>query len=357
MTAIHIRQPVLIVKAGRRARQLLQDGLRPEQVSMLPGAAGGPKAVGLTGLDQAVFRWLEGAPRERDLVGASIGGWRFACAMQPDPAAALARLAERYTEEGYRPGVTTAQITAQTWQMLRDVMGETGLENILRHPRHRLSLLLVQSRGLSNREDKAALLTGLALAAALNALSRPLLRHSFSRVICHDPRSSLRFRPQDRIPTWLHALNADNLETALMGTVAIPGFLHGVQLPQAPQAVYRDGGLTDYHIDFPFAHGDEIALYPHFTDRIVPGWFDKSLPWRKPSEAHHANTVLLAPSREYLAALPGHRLPDRKDFHHYLGRDELRRRHWRAASAESQRLGDAFLEWLERPDRIAVQAL
>ncbi|AXE31462.1 hypothetical protein DK842_17095 [Chromobacterium phragmitis] len=357
MTAIHIRQPVLTIKAGAGARRLLQQGLSPFQVATLPGAAGGPKAVGMTGLDQAVFGWLAGAPRERELVGASIGGWRFACAMQPDPAAALSRLAERYTAEHYHPGATVAQITAQTRQMLRDILGPDGLENILAHPHYRLSLLLVQSRGLTNREARSALFSGLALAAALNAVSRPLLRHSFSRVICHDPRSSLRFRPEDAIPTRLYPLNADNLEQALMGTVAIPGVLHGVQLPGAPKAVYRDGGLTDYHIDFPFAHGDDIALYPHFTDRIVPGWFDKTLPWRKPSVAHHANTVLLAPSREYLAALPGQRLPDRKDFRRYQGRDELRRRHWKAASAESQRLGDAFLAWLEKPGSIAVQPL
>ncbi|AUH51107.1 hypothetical protein CXB49_09930 [Chromobacterium sp. ATCC 53434] len=357
MTAIHIRHAALIVKAGARARQLLRDGLRPEQVAMLPGAAGGPKAVGITGLDQAVFGWLADAPRERELVGASIGGWRFACAMQDDPARALARLAERYTAESYHPGVTTGQITAQTRQMLRDILDDDALAAILAHPHYRLNLLLVQSRGLANRENKAALLSGLMLAAALNAVSRPLIRHSFSRVICHDARSRLRFAPRDAIPTRLQPLDAGNLETALMGTVAIPGVLHGVQLPEAPTAVYRDGGLTDYHIDFPFAHGDDIALYPHFTDRIVPGWFDKTLPWRRHSAANHANTVLLAPSREYLAALPGHGLPDRKDFRRYLGRDELRRRHWRAATAESERLGDAFREWLEKPGAVAVQAL
>ncbi|MEN7429136.1 hypothetical protein VA599_00170 [Chromobacterium sp. TRC.1.1.SA] len=357
MTAIHIRQAPLVIKAGARARRLLQQGLHPAQVGILPGAAGGPKAVGLTGLDQAVFGWLAGAPRERELVGASIGGWRFACAMQADPAQALARLAERYTAEHYHPGVTVAQITAQTRRMLHDILGPNGFEHILAHPHHRLSLLLVQSRGLANREAKSSLLPGLALAAALNAVSRPLIRHSFSRVICHDPRSALRFQPADAIPTRLYPLAAGNLEQALMGTVAIPGVLHGVQLPDAPAAIYRDGGLTDYHIDFPFAHGDDIALYPHFTDRIVPGWFDKPLPWRKPGAANHANTMLLAPSRDYLASLPGRHLPDRKDFRRYLGRDELRRQHWRAATAESQRLGDAFLEWLEKPSSIIVQPL
>ena len=98
-------------------------------------------------------------------------------------------------------------------------------------------------------------------------------------------------------------------------------------------------------------------LYPHFTERIVPGWFDKFLPWRGSSPAHHANTVLIAPSRDYLARLPGGKLPDRQDFHRYLGRDAQRQQVWRQATAESQRLGDAFMAWLERPGLGQVQAL
>ena len=46
---------------------------------MVPGAAGGPKAVGISGLDQAIFgRFLPEARRPRTLIGASIGSWRFA---------------------------------------------------------------------------------------------------------------------------------------------------------------------------------------------------------------------------------------------------------------------------------------
>ncbi|WP_293763147.1 hypothetical protein [uncultured Aquitalea sp.] len=350
MTRTHSsRSSPLVIKAGPAAlARIRRDGLKPADIGFLPGAAGGPKAIGITGLDQAVFSWLAEAPRSRELVGASIGGWRFACAMQARPSAALAKLAERYTEEGYTASVTTAEITWQTELMLQDVLGEDDIQALLRHPHYRLSLMLVESHGLLASERKPALLAGLGAAALLNAASRPAIRHCFTRVIAHDPRSSLAFLPSDKLPTRTMALSSANLRAALMGTVAIPGVLHGVSLPGQPPAVYRDGGLTDYHLDLPFARSDDITLYPHFTDRIVPGWFDKFLPWRRHHPAHHANTVLLAPSADYLATLPGGKLPDRNDFHRFLGRDDERRRDWRQATAESQRLGDAFMTWLEQ---------
>ena len=80
MPAIHTREPALVLRAGAQAREhLLEQGLRPEHISVVPGAAGGPKALGISGLDQAIFgRFLPRAPRPRTLIGASIGSWRFA---------------------------------------------------------------------------------------------------------------------------------------------------------------------------------------------------------------------------------------------------------------------------------------
>jgi hypothetical protein len=37
-------------------------------------------------------------------------------------------------------------------------------------------------------------------------------------------------------------------------------------------------------------------------------------------------------------------LPDRRDFNRFLGDDAGRQRYWRTAMAESQRLGDEFLD-------------
>ena len=87
-----------------------------------------------------------------------------------------------------------------------------------------------------------------------------------------------------------------------------------------------------------------MVLYPHFSDRVIPGWFDKSLPWRRADSTRLQDVLLLAPSREYLARLPHGKLPDRNDFKRYAADPAGRRRYWSQAMAESQRLGDEFLE-------------
>ena len=48
-------------------------------------------------------------------------------------------------------------------------------------------------------------------------------------------------------------------------------------------------------------------------DRIVPGWLDKGMPWRRARGEWLDNVILVAPSREYLSKLPHGKLPDRKE--------------------------------------------
>ncbi len=352
MTAIVLRTPpALTLRAGPAARRHLQQhGLQAQDIRTLPGAAGGPKALGLSGLDQAVFDWLAATPAVRDLVGASIGGWRFACAMQADPAAALARFAANYVAQDYSRQTTRALIY-QNWQaLLHDTLGPDGLQAILQHPHYRLSLILVRARGLLRHEQRAPLLAGLALAAACNTLGRAQLRHAFERLICHDARSTLAFSPQDSLPTQHVALSAANLLPALLGTTGVPGLFDGVAIPGASAGVYRDGGLLDYHLDYPWQQQAGITLYLHYQQRIVPGWFDKLLPWRQPVASHHSNTLLATPSPAYLATLELGRLPDRSDPKRFAHDDALRRRLWAQAVAESHRLGDEWRERLLRQD-------
>jgi len=92
------------------------------------------------------------------------------------------------------------------------------------------------------------------------------------------------------------------------------------------------------------------VLYPHFTDRIVPGWLDKPMPWRRARGAWLDNVIVVAPSAEYLARLPNAKLPDRKDFARYRGDDAKRKAAWQQAIAESDRLAEAFLEFARKPD-------
>ncbi len=68
--------------AGPKARAHIErHGLRPQDVGVVPGAAGGPKGLVLGPLDRFIFgEWLSQSTQPVHLVGASIGAWRMATA-------------------------------------------------------------------------------------------------------------------------------------------------------------------------------------------------------------------------------------------------------------------------------------
>ena len=129
MTAIHIKSPALSLRAGKRAlTRIREQGLQPADVAILPGAAGGPKGLGIQGLDLALFGdWLPRAPRERTLIGASIGSWRFASACLPDPCAGIRRLGELYTSQRFAKGVSMAEVSRSCVQLLDDLLAPEQL--------------------------------------------------------------------------------------------------------------------------------------------------------------------------------------------------------------------------------------
>jgi hypothetical protein len=342
--AIHIAQPApLVLRAGSAAAShIARNGLNASDVALVPGAAGGPKALALTGLDQAIFGdWLPASPRLRHLIGSSIGGWRLLCAMQPDPAKAIGFLAERYAAETYARTVTAADVAQACLVMIHDLLGDEH-DSILSHPHYALTVTTVRARGLLASERKAAQLVGVVLAASANLLSRRLYARHWERVWFADPRCAAPLLASD-FPTTLVPLKAENLVDVLRATAAIPLVVEGVVDPAlAPQGRYRDGGLIDYHMDLPYPAIDGLVLYPHFYPKIVPGWFDKQLPWRKPARSRLQNMLLVAPSPAWVARLPHGKIPDRNDFSRFD--DKARQRYWKQVTAESQRLGDYFLE-------------
>lgn len=349
MTAIHIRTPALSIRVGYRALQRLRERpLTPADVHVIPGAAGGPKALGICGLDKAIFGdWLPGTAQVRSLIGSSIGCWRFAAITCSDnPKSRLDRLVELYTAQRFDRKVSAPEVTRRSVQFLEELLDE-GEDRVLNHPWYRLNVMVVRSRGLLAHDSPGVLALGLGQAIAANMISRSLLTRFMERVIVHDPRSGLPIADRAELPRHEVTLTRDNLVPALLASASIPMVMSGVsQLPGAPEGVYRDGGLLDYHLDLPYRQPG-IVLYPHFTDRIIPGWFDKTLPWRRGDAERLKDVLLVAPSGDYLASLPDGKLPDRKDFEKYLGDDAGRERSWRRAVAESERLGDEFLELVE----------
>ena len=145
--------PAITIRAGPRALAAIRaDGLRAADIAIVPGAAGGPKALGLHGLDVAVFgEWLPGAPRVRHLIGASIGAWRFAAACRPDPVEGLRELARLYAEQRYPPRPGAALVTHKVREMLAALFDGHDAD-ILASPAYRLHILAVRGRGLLTRD-------------------------------------------------------------------------------------------------------------------------------------------------------------------------------------------------------------
>lgn len=348
MSAIQIKSPALSFRAGKRALARIRErGLQPADVGILPGAAGGPKGLGIQGLDLALFGdWLPRAPRERTLIGASIGSWRFASACLPDACAGIRRLGELYTSQRFAKGVSMAEVSRSCMQLLDELLADQDAA-LLANPLYRLNIVVVKSHGLLRHDTRGALGLGLSSVIGNNLLGRQRLGRHFDRVILHDARQAPPLAELNDFRSHFHTLNTGNLRQALLASGSIPMVMEAIrEIPGLGPGAYRDGGLLDYHLDLPYA-SDGVVLYPHFTDKVIPGWFDKGLPWRRGNAGRLQDMLLLAPSREYLAALPNGKLPDRSDFKRYLGNDDGRERYWRQAMAESSRLGDEFLELVD----------
>ena len=90
--------PLRLIAGRRVALHIRREGFRLADFPTLLGAAGGPKWLVLHGLDRVLAPRLVAAGPRFQLIGASIGSWRFAAYAQDDPAAALDRLLRSYTD-------------------------------------------------------------------------------------------------------------------------------------------------------------------------------------------------------------------------------------------------------------------
>jgi hypothetical protein len=402
-------QHALEIHAGPVAlRHIREHGLAGSDIRLVPAAAGGPKGLILNALDRYIFGDLLAGPGPGvHLVGASIGAWRMATACLDGAGAALQRLGIDYIEQRYEhaPGKlpNPDQTSLAFGAKLADHFGGREGE-ILSHPRFRLHVLASRGRRLLQHvgarhqrpERRSALVLGFAAAYAANSVSRRALGGWLERVVFSDPREPLPLRLDD-YTTRQVPLSVANLQPAVLASCSIPFMLRAVRnIPGAPDGAYWDGGLTDYHLHWPYAglnsplsdavehivaparaapfDGIEpgranssdppsrraaLVLYPHFQPRLVPGWLDKKHIRRHRHTPGLDNLVLLCPSRRWIASLPGGKLPDRDDFTRLIDDDDARIALWRRGLAESQRLADEFADWLARGtpvDRVQVLA-
>lgn len=345
----------LTFKAGAGAlRSVRAHGFDVANVGTLAGASGGAKWLVLSQLDRAILQSV--VPRlvgPVHLIGSSIGSWRFACYGQAQPVAAIERFEAAYLDQTYSDKPDIHEITRKSREILKYMLGPEGVREILDNPLLRTHIMTVRSRHITASENRWLLAAGLLSAAGLNAVHRRTLGLFFERALFFDPRELPPFFDATGFPLQQIRLTSGNLEDAVAASGSIPLVLSGVRdIDGARTGTYRDGGIIDYHLDLPHSAEERLTLFPHFYDRIVPGWFDKQLKWRRPNAGNVDRTILISPSAEFVASLPHGKIPDRSDFTRYEPAERVRI--WRQCVAMCERLADEFNEVIER-DQLAAR--
>ncbi len=348
MPALHIKSSGLVLRAGPTALARIRErGLRADDVDVLPAASGGAKWLAIGGLDAFLFGEFFQSARTTPLhlIGSSIGSWRMACLAQTDPVAALNRGHHAYIyEQQYTPKPSTSEVTTVLTRALDQLLGQHGAEEILSHPTFRIHIITARGKGLARRTSRSMLTASIALAATANSVARRSLAWQFQRCVFHNAGAQSPFANLRDLPTEFIALTERSLRAALLASGSIPLLVDGVRVPDAPDGTYWDGGVLDYHLDINFGVSDGLVLYPHFYPHVIPGWFDKQLPWRRARPANFDRALLIAPSASFVAALPGAKIPDRRDFFAHDNAERMRR--WQVTLDASTRLGDELRELL-----------
>jgi hypothetical protein len=349
----------LCIYAGPKALAHIEaNGLKPEHVSVMPAAAGGPKGLILGPLDRFLFgEWLPQSTQPIDLVGASVGAWRMATACLADSKQGFERLAHDYMHQRYTPPAgqkrPTAQQVSEGFGRTIEAFYQGHVAEVLSHPRYRLHLVTSRGKHVLHREHPVLTTLGYAGAYLSNLVQRKAMGAWLERVV-FSSAGGLPFATDDFASRQV-ALTATNFNDAMKASCAIPFVLNAVHdIAGVPTGAYWDGGITDYHLHLNYKG---LVLYPHFQKAVVPGWLDKALKWRHKATSFLDNTIVLAPNPEWVKTLPNGKLPDRSDFVRYQHDFDGRVKAWQTAVKVSQQMADEFAMWLAHPQLSNVQSL
>jgi len=333
----------LVIKAGATARErLLDEGLSAECFSTMLGASGGPKWLVLSRMDRVLAsRVVANRRSPLNLIGSSIGAWRHLSLSLPEPENSIAEFERVYLTQKYPEQPSPADVSTEIRGLLLQLLGRDGHQLAVENDR--VKMTIVTARGtlpFGRREERWVQFATVGASAVMNSLGRRAFERCYQRVLFTNHRDNHRWR---RFGTHPVPLTSDNVVEAIMATGSIPLAMEGVGTPSgAPEGLYWDGGMIDYHFGPELLVDEGLILYPHFFQRLTPGWFDKLLRRRALEPQSIQNLVLIAPSDEFVSRLPGARIPDRKDFSRFSNEERLRR--WRAVLDAS----DALANDLER---------
>ena len=263
MTRVVTQKGPLLFKAGPAAlHDIRRRGFAAERIGTIAGASGGAKWLVLSQLDRVIIdTLLPQLAGPVHLIGSSIGAWRFACYGQAQPLQALERFEHAYLNQTYSEKPDAAEITSKSRDILDEVLGERGTQEILSHPTLRTHVMTVRCSMLTGADARPLLAAGLLTAAAANIVSRRALGAFFSRALFYDQRELPPFYNAPDFPLHRIELSDGNLRDAVIASGSIPMVLEGVRdIAGAPAGTYRDGGIIDYHLDLPLSEPDRLTL-------------------------------------------------------------------------------------------------
>jgi hypothetical protein len=339
------------IKAGKRVYEIIKDGgFDFNCVSTYYGAAVGPRWLIASGFDLTLLKGeFLGRSRAVNLVGSSAGAWRFAAWLQPEASLCYQKLLDAYINTRYSRNDNPSTVLEKFTGLINEYLEDDALPFALANKKYRLTIITARARGLLASETQWLQKLGLAACYLFNRISRNNIHHFAERIVFHNSSMPPSFCLQPQFHGRYVRINEINFKYAVMASGAIPLVVAGVHnIYGAPRGVYRDGGLIDYHLSHQFAaQKNEIVLFFHHQERIIPGWLDKNLVQRAPDPETLSNVLMVFPTQSFVEKLPGEKVPERADFIAYLDDQETRIKNWYKAVELFAPLGEDFIELVE----------
>lgn len=314
-----------IIQAGKSAlHHIKKNGLSPNDITSIPAAAGGPKWISLFAFDKYLIReWFQDRTTPLYLFGASAGAWRMLCYAMPDPLDAIDRFLKAYVEQSYPSFPTPSEVSRKVEEIVQHILEDHSpdifsIENVMQ-------LHVISSMTHFDKKKQSKYRRHFLRIALKNSISRKLLSSELERIVFTNSASQNII--QDRFKTTYIPFDKNNVIPALRSTGTIPMLMEPVENINGLQGMLWDGALIDYHIGLDYKP-EGLILYPHFSKRIIEGWFDKFAPWRKFKSKVTNRLIIISPSDAFVRSMPDAKIPDRKDFKTYFENNDQRIQNW-----------------------------
>jgi len=236
----------------------------------------------------------------------------------------MERFLKAYAEQTYDTWPTLDELTQKVNEIVVATLGENGTQDLLAQKVFKLNVISTKTNfkkkvGSKYRRKFIPIVLK-------NTASRKFLNKDFERVVFTN-NSDHNVIIEDGFKTHFHPFTKNNMVSALRSTGTLPMYMNPTHDIQGLNGLLWDGALIDYHIGLDY-RTDGLILYPHFSDTIIEGWFDKFIPWRKFKGNVLDRMILISPSKSFVKSLPDSKIPTREDFETYFNNKDQRIKNW-----------------------------